>query len=182
MPEHTDKPLIILPGPERNLRRKLDDPERRNALRFSFTAAAEVTDLRSQTRIAGRSSDLGLGGCYIDTLSPFSAGTVVRLRMEHDLHVFEATALVAYSHVTMGMGLSYTNIKPEHQAILQLWMDDLSGGLSPEPEAPVAGPQTIMPTATAGLGEVMKELIHLMIRRKLISQNEGSELLRQIQD
>lgn len=97
MPEQTHKPLTVLPGPSPKTSDEVSAAERRSDVRYPFTAAAEVLHLRSQARVAGRISDLGLRGCYIDTLSPFEEGAVVRLRMQFASQEFEAIAVVAYS-------------------------------------------------------------------------------------
>src|SRR5579863_409824 len=79
MSERSKTP-IVLPAPLPEGPAKSGDPERRTQARYPFTAAAEVYDVHSQTRVTGRCSDLGLGGCYVDTLSPLVLGTVVRVR------------------------------------------------------------------------------------------------------
>src|SRR5712692_6308714 len=43
-------------------------PERRGVPRYRFMARAVVTELSSGTRLPARTSELGLNGCYIDTL------------------------------------------------------------------------------------------------------------------
>jgi len=58
--------------------------------RCPFVAAAEVTDLRSGTRLSARTSELGLGGCYIDVLNPLPQGAAVHLKILRDQGVFEA--------------------------------------------------------------------------------------------
>src|SRR5258706_6610584 len=111
------------------LRDKLElegEPERRLAVRYPFTATAEIMDLRSNTRVTGRSSDLGLGGCYIDILSPFTVGSLVRVRLEREKKVFEAMATVGYAQQSFGMGLAFTEIKPEHKIVLQSWIAELT--------------------------------------------------------
>ena len=75
MPERSDTP-IVFPAPLREEPPKSGGPENRAQVRYPFTAAAEIFELRSQTRVTGRCSDLGAGGCYIDTLSPFAVGAV----------------------------------------------------------------------------------------------------------
>src|SRR5258705_4521519 len=102
-------------------------PERRLAVRYPFTATAEIMDLRSNTRVTGRSSDLGLGGCYIDILSPFTVGSLVRVRLEREKKVFEAMAIVSYDEQSFGMGLAFTEVQPEHQSILPSWIAELTG-------------------------------------------------------
>lgn len=179
MPDRSDTP-IVFPAPLREEPPKSGGPENRAQVRFPFTAAAEIYELRSQTRVTGRCSDLGAGGCYIDTLSPFAVGAVVRIRMKHDTREFEAAAVVAYTHVSMGMGLAFTEIKREHQAVLRSWIGELSGEPVPEPAASATEPETGAVEANANMRLVLNELIYLLVRKKIITENEGSALLRQM--
>lgn len=126
MSERSEMP-IILPAPLPEDQAKGGGPERRQQVRYPFTAAAEVYVTHSQTRVTGRCSDLGPGGCYVDTLSPLVVGTVVRVRIERDMREFEATGVVAYAHVSMGMGLAFREVRPESDAILRSWIAELSG-------------------------------------------------------
>src|ERR1700680_682681 len=54
--------------------------ERRREPRFPFVASVEAVEPKSSAKILGRTSDISAGGCYVDTISPFSAGTTVRIR------------------------------------------------------------------------------------------------------
>lgn len=179
MPDRSDTP-IVFPAPLREEPPKSGGPENRAQVRYPFTAAAEIFELRSQTRITGRCSDLGAGGCYIDTLSPFAVGAVVRIRMKNDTREFEAAAVVAYTHVSMGMGLAFTEIKREHQAVLRSWIGELSGEPVPEPAASATEPETGAVEGNANMRLVLNELIYLLVRKKIITENEGSALLRQM--
>jgi len=180
MSDHSDKPLILVPAPSPVESETGSGPERRRGVRYPFTAGAEIVDLRSQTRVAGRSSDLGLGGCYIDILSPLGVGTAVRVRLEREQHVFEAMATVAYAHLSMGMGLQFTDIKAEHQAVLRAWVAELSGGQSAEPDVAAAGPESGVLSTVLHLQQLLNELINLMVRKKVINEVEAAALLRQI--
>jgi PilZ domain len=91
--ERSDKP-IVFPAPLHEEQAKRGGPERRVHVRFPFTAAAEVHELPSQTRVTGRCSDLSPGGCYVDTLSPFVVGSAVRVHIERESREFEAAAIV----------------------------------------------------------------------------------------
>jgi hypothetical protein len=179
MPDRSDTP-IVFPAPLHEESPKSGGPENRAQVRFPFTAAAEIYELRSQTRVTGRCSDLSAGGCYIDTLSPFAAGAVVRIRMKRDTREFEAAAVVAYAHVSMGMGLAFTEIKREHQDVLRSWIAVLSGEQAPEPAASATEPETGAIEANANMRLVLNELIYLLVRKKIITENEGSALLRQM--
>jgi len=176
----SDKPIIAVPGPMPVESEIESGPERRRVVRYPFTAAAVILDLSSHARVAGRSSDLGLGGCYIDILSPFAVGSAVRVRLEREQKVFEAGATVMYAQVSFGMGLAFTEIKPEHQAVLQAWVAELSGEGLPEPEVAAAAPESGILSTVLSLQQVLNELVNLMVRKKVISESEGVTLLRQI--
>jgi len=176
MSEPSDKPILIpAPTPE-----KQDLPERRRATRFPFTASTEVRDLRSQASITGRCSDLGTGGCYVDTLSPFAVGSAVWIHIERDLREFEALAIVSYAHVSMGMGLAFTEVKTEHQAVLRSWIAELSGEQPRQPEAPPAGPEAGLLGTIENLRHALNELVNLLTRKKIITENEAAAILRQL--
>jgi hypothetical protein len=72
--------------------------ERREGLRWSFVAPAELIDIRSGVRIQARTSDLSFKGCYIDTLNPFPVSTSVRLRIYKGKEPFEVQANVISQH------------------------------------------------------------------------------------
>jgi hypothetical protein len=66
---------------------------------------AALTGRLLETHI-GRTSDLGRGGCSIDTMGPFPVGTVlgIRINRENQTHTIEAP--VVFSQAGMGMGLA----------------------------------------------------------------------------
>lgn len=138
--------------------------------------------------MSGRCSDLSSGGCYIDTLSPFATGAYVKIRLERDGREFIATAVVAYAHASMGMGLAFTEMKREHWDVLRSWIAELSGEQPPEPAlaktaAPAPEPEaaaTAAADAGASLRLVLNELIYLLVRKKIITESEASGLLRQM--
>ena len=179
MSEHSDEP-IVLPAPLPEEPQKSGGRESRAQVRFPFTAAAEIYELHSQTRLTGRCSDLSSGGCYIDTLSPFAVGTTVRVRLERDMHEFEAEAVVAYAHVSMGMGLAFKEMKREHQEILRFWIAELSGEKSREPALSIPEPETEAMDEDANMRLVLNELIYLLVRKKIFTENEGAELLHKM--
>jgi len=93
--------------------------KRRIVQRCPFVASAEVTELHSGTLLSGRSSELGLGGCYVDSLNPFPEGMLVGFRLLRDQGVFEAKAKVVYCDPVFGMGLAFTEITPDQRSILK---------------------------------------------------------------
>jgi hypothetical protein len=103
----------------------LQRAKRRAVLRCALVASAEVTEVASKAQLKARTSELGLGGCYIDTLNPFPQETLVQLRILRDNGVFETQAKVVYSDVRFGMGLAFTEMTGEQRSQLENWLAEL---------------------------------------------------------
>lgn len=99
--------------------------KKRAARRCPFVASAEVTELSSEINISARTSELAVGGCYIETLNPFPEGTLVKVRILRDQGVFEAKAKVVYSHSNSGMGLAFGEMLPKQRLLLEDWLAEI---------------------------------------------------------
>lgn len=106
--------------------------KKRAVRRCPFVASAEVTELSSGTRISARTSEIGVGGCYIETLNPFADGSSVDLRILRDQGVFQTKAKVVYSHGSFGMGLAFVDIAPKQRLVLEDWLAEIVIQLRPE--------------------------------------------------
>jgi hypothetical protein len=182
MSPRSDMPTV-LPASANKKSPNDSTPERRGQPRYPFTAAAEAYEPRAQLRVTGRCSDLAPGGCYVDTISPFPVGTVIKIRLVRDSREFEASAVVKYAHPSMGMGLAFSEIKRENQEILRIWIAELSGEQPPETVAVTAEPEPEtkpMVEENASLRLAFNELVNLLVRKKTITENEGAVLLRQL--
>jgi hypothetical protein len=102
------------------------DSERRHAPRYPFIAEAEVTEIASDTKLIAKTSDLSLGGCFLDMLNPTPQGTEVRVKISHESTIFTALGKVIFILPNMGMGVVFANIELDQQAILQKWISNLS--------------------------------------------------------
>jgi hypothetical protein len=161
--------------------------ERRRSTRYPFVAAAEVIEPQSYTKVAGRTSDLGRGGCFIDTMSPFPEGTIVSVKLSLEQRTFEAQAKVVYSMSGMGMGLAFVRMQPDHQKVLEGWIGMLSGKTTLEPlayqpetrEAPLP-PPALQPQGDFEPRFVLNELIITLMRKRVLSETEGKSLLQKL--
>ena len=97
----------------------------RSVRRCPLVASAEVTDLHSGTRLLARISELGVGGCYVDALTPFPEGTLVKLRIIRDQGAFESNGKVVYTHANFGMGVAFTNVTSNQRSILESWIAEI---------------------------------------------------------
>jgi len=107
--------------------------KQRSVRRCSLVASAEVTELHSGARLSARTSELGLGGCYVDALNPFPEGTLVGLRILRDQGVFETQAKVVYCDPRFGMGLAFTEMEPDQRSLLETWLAEIVCQLRPVP-------------------------------------------------
>jgi len=96
--------------------------DRRTHPRYNFIAAVEVVATESGARIETRVRDLSQQGCYVDTHSALSLGTVTDVRITKGAQLFEARARVVYSRASQGMGLVFTAIEPEQFRTLETWL------------------------------------------------------------
>ncbi|MGH9736966.1 MAG: PilZ domain-containing protein [Candidatus Acidiferrales bacterium] len=99
--------------------------QRRAAKRCAMVAAAEVTDIESNTRLVARVSEIGVGGCYVDAMNAFPVGTMVNVRISRDQGAFEAQAKIVYCDPTMGMGVAFTEVAPAQRLTLEDWLAEI---------------------------------------------------------
>jgi hypothetical protein len=102
------------------------DSERRRAPRYPFIADAAVIEISSDTRLFAKTSDLSIGGYFLDMLNPTPQGREVRVRISHEDTTFTALGRVVFVLPNMGMGVTFTSVEQDQQAILQKWIANLS--------------------------------------------------------
>jgi hypothetical protein len=151
------------------------EAERRGADRHVFTASAEVVDLSTGARFSTRTTDLGPGGCFVDTLSPLPVGSEVHVSVRKGQTHFQCEGSVVYSQDGLGMGIGFASLDATQQKHLETWLTELTGGryiptvdLRQEKRAPrVAG----------GDHAMVVRLIQLLIGKGLLTDAEGQSVL-----
>ncbi len=160
----------------------LPTEDRRTHPRFHFCAAAEALDAQHRTRMNARTSDIGKGGCYVDTFSPFPLKTPVKIRITREKLSFTAEAKVVYSKIGMGMGLAFTAMEPSEIDVLERWIGELSGSASME----MADLGVVKQNHHNGAGHspaakepgyVLNELIVALMRKGTLTEEEGKTML-----
>ena len=156
--------------------------ERRKHPRYPFSATAEIVETQSGARIQGRVSDLGRGGCYVDSISPFGVNAEVKMRIVNENKTFVARAKVVFAAAGMGMGLAFTAIDPGQLSVLKGWLAELSGDI--QPDTAVLEQETQKAAADNGASHeqnyVLNELIIALMRKNVLSDQEGKELLQKL--
>lgn len=110
--------------------------DRRSAPRYRFVADADVIDILANTKIKARTSDLSIGGCFLDMLNPSPKGTQIQVTISHAGTTFTAIGRVAFLVPNMGMGVAFTNVDGKQINVLRQWLLRLSHA---EPAAPQVG-------------------------------------------
>jgi hypothetical protein len=155
--------------------------ERRKHARYPFTSMVDCVELKSRTRLGGRTSDLSLGGCYVDTTSTFPAGSVIKLRLTKEMDYVEVTAVVVYSLVDMGMGVKFTGVGAEQLRTLEKWVRELSGEQVSQPEMIRVCDQTCTSECPEGAEFlVLRELIMELMKQGVLSSAKSSTMLERL--
>lgn len=154
--------------------------ERRDARRQSFICPAELIEISGSARIAARTADLSLNGCYIDTLNPFPVGTRVRLQLtKSDLRV-EFFARVTSCHMASGMGLIFEQITPQQKAALESWLRESSGVPDEAAAFRTAAPAATPESAVKPNARFAARLLKILERKGILTHSEAAELFRDL--
>ena len=90
--------------------------------RYSFCVDIDLTDVLSGIQIRGRTKDVCLFGCSVDTLQPFAKGTMVRMKLSHGFVCVAALGRVVHARKESGMGIAITKIEREDERIFEDWI------------------------------------------------------------
>jgi PilZ domain len=158
--------------------RTIEEAERRSGERHSFTASAEVIELHSGARFSTRTTDLGHGGCFVDTMIPFPVGSKVHVRVHQAGNEFETTGAVVYSQAGLGMGVAFDALDPERRMALDSWIRSLTG----EREVTGATDEVVKSLATVAQAErvdraALVRLVQLLIGKGILTEGEGKSVL-----
>jgi hypothetical protein len=151
------------------------ETERRGTARHMFTAAAEVIELKSGARFSTRTTDLGPGGCFVDTVCPFPTGSKVRVTLQKAKTTFQTGGTVVYSQHGLGMGISFDDQDDARRTALAEWLAEITGDCQMIPEIV----RTSMPAGSHRGPEwtALVRLIHLMIGKGILTEAEGTSVL-----
>jgi hypothetical protein len=149
--------------------------ERRLGERIPLAARIEILEKSTNAAIAGRVSDLSLGGCYADVLNTFAEGTQVQVRIEHDLKSVELDGDVRFTQPGLGMGIRFHTATPQQLEIVTHWIGLQNGDSADETNL---WPQDQPKVESAALpNDILGALIEMLARRGILSEEEREELL-----
>jgi hypothetical protein len=96
--------------------------QERRGLRLPFDARAEFAREESPSKsVIARVTDLSLNGCFIQTPFTFSVNALIVVKIFQEGVYFEGKARVVHVQAS-GMGVSFREVKPHCQSVLQKWI------------------------------------------------------------
>jgi hypothetical protein len=156
------------------------EAERRGGDRHMFTASADVVELSSGARFSTRTTDLGPGGCFVDTTNPFPVGSNLHVKLHKGKTTFETSGVVVYSQNGLGMGIAFHELAHDRRAALESWLADLTGGEPHHHESAHEAAAPVKPFLHArgtGQNPSLVRLVQLMIGKGILTEAEGSSVL-----
>jgi len=90
--------------------------------RHIIRANAQISDSVSGKLIIGETSDVSLGGCYVECVDPFEARGTVRIQLSYSGSTVSTYGDVVRSDKGKGMGLKFRGIAPEQVAVIKRWL------------------------------------------------------------
>lgn len=150
--------------------------DRRATQRVQFTASADVVELSSGAKFSARTTDLGPGGCFVDTLIPFPVGSTVKIVLRRQKATFETGGSVVYSQSGLGMGIAFSELTADQRGELASWLKETA---HEKGTAYGAGPAVPANTAHIDSSDhaILLRLINRLVHKGIFTEEEGLALL-----
>jgi len=152
------------------------ESERRGTERHMITAGVDVRELSSGARFSTRTTDLGPGGCFVDTANPFPVGSKLQLILHKGKSSFETAGTVVYSQNGLGMGVAFDELDDARHTALAKWLSEVTGEC-----VVVRDPVQVQKRASdfqrRAESPALVRLVRLMISKGILTEAEGASVL-----
>jgi PilZ domain len=112
--------------------------ERRQFVRHTCRMAAQIVLQNGSVRMTATVTDISLGGCYVEMLSPLPVDTFCDIAISPGDTTLQLSGRVRSSQTNFGMGVSFTGMRPQDFEVLRRLAPP---AVNPqEPETPVVVP------------------------------------------
>ncbi len=102
-------------------------PERRRYFRVQVAVQLEIRPDGTNVPMRSETSDLSLGGCYVETAFTLEVGTKLDIVLWLDQQKVNTRAVVVTRHPQFGNGISFVSLSPENEARLRSFLDSHDG-------------------------------------------------------
>lgn len=93
--------------------------ERRQFVRHACRLAAQIALQNGSLKMTATVTDISLGGCYVEMLSPLPVDTFVDISMSPGETTLQLSGRVRSSQPNFGMGVSFTGMRPQDFEVLR---------------------------------------------------------------
>lgn len=145
--------------------------DRRESKRITYICEVEC-ETAGANPLTTRINDISLTGVFIDSMSSFAVGSVVKLKFRVKDRLIETMGEVRYSMPQVGMGVRFINLNAEQTALLESLIEGKPLVL---PES-VAAPQEAMASAVASDSSVFSGNFAVVSLFDVIQMIENSHL------
>jgi PilZ domain-containing protein len=152
------------------------EAERRGTERHMFTAGADIRELSSGARFSTRTTDLGPGGCFVDTANPFPVGSKLQLNLHKGKSNFETAGTVVYSQNGLGMGVAFDELDDTQRTALANWLSEVTGERVVVRDA-VQVQKRASDFQRRAESPALVRLVRLMIGKGILTEAEGASVL-----
>ncbi|MGA8142524.1 MAG: PilZ domain-containing protein [Candidatus Acidiferrales bacterium] len=167
------------PNPSHGSRAGVKESERRGGNRHIFTASADVVEISSGARFSTRTTDLGPGGCFVDTTNPFPVGSKLHVKLHKGKTAFETSGIVVYSQNGLGMGISFDDLAEDRRLALEAWLANLTGERQSHEVVTYETRSSLSssPQRGSSTNTSLVRLVQLMIGKGILTEAEGASVL-----
>jgi len=100
----------------------MTNPDRRKHPRFKVYAPIEFCPEGSAGPIRGKTSDLSLGGCYVEMMFTFAIGTKMEMSLQVGDRAIRVMAIMVTRDLHIGNGIKFVDMLPEDRDALRSYL------------------------------------------------------------
>lgn len=173
--------------------------ERRKFARHACRIETQVVTEDGSIGVPGTITDVSLGGCYVEMLSPLPVDSTIHLSLNPGTTTLHMSGKVRSSQMGLGMGVAFTGMGPED--FEKLWRfapptADASAPAKTPPSRPATFRQSAPPRESASrasarsygatdsesldlspTGEALEALVRLLLHKEVFTRGELAEEL-----
>lgn len=165
--------------------------ERRQFVRHACRMAAQIVLQNGSLRMTATVTDISLGGCYVEMLSPLPVDTFVDIALSPGDATLQLSGRVRSSQPNFGMGVSFTGMRPQDFEILRKLAPPTSDAPEPEKQAAPVRPAPVKesrPSAAAEFDsvdlpttpEALAAAVRVLLRKGVLTRAELMEELEKL--
>ncbi|MGA8870781.1 MAG: PilZ domain-containing protein [Candidatus Acidiferrales bacterium] len=164
--------------------------ERRQFVRHACRMAAQIALQNESLRMTATVTDISLGGCYMEMLSPLPVDTFVDISISPGDTTLQLSGRVRSSQVNFGMGVSFTGMRPQDFEVLRKLAPPMLGTPEPPKQAPPPHAPAKESPSYAGTDfdsadlptnpEALAAAVRVLIRKGVLTRAEVMEELERL--